>query len=98
MLRIQHNWLSFTLDQAVDGKLYHNYEFMPADTLCTTDEKGISVFYKNEEGEVFHTYSCYMRGIDIANGAYQFLDMVPKGRDEDALEYPMQWLRIHDRY
>ena len=50
------------------------------------DREGISVFYKDESGEVFHTYSCYARGIDMMNGTYQYLDLVPKGRDEDDLE------------
>jgi predicted dithiol-disulfide oxidoreductase (DUF899 family) len=59
---------------------------------------GISVFYKDETGAVFHTYSCYLRGIDMVNGAYQFLDLVPKGRDEDGLDFTMEWVRRHDEY
>jgi len=58
----------------------------------------ISVFYKDEKGEVFHTYSCYKRGIDMVNGTYQFLDLVPKGRDEEGLEFSMAWVRRHDQY
>ena len=57
-----------------------------------------SVFCKNENGEVFHTYSCHGRGIDMVNGAYQFLDLVPKGRDEDRFKFPMLWVRRHDQY
>jgi predicted dithiol-disulfide oxidoreductase (DUF899 family) len=60
--------------------------------------EGISVFVRNEAGEVFHTYFTCMRGLDGVNGAYQFLDMVPKGRDEDNLRHPMEWLRRHDQY
>ena len=64
----------------------------------TSDEQGISVFSKNESGEVFHTYSCHGRGIDMVNGAYQFLDLVPKGRDEDGFGFSMEWVRRHDQY
>ncbi len=62
------------------------------------DAPGVSVFYRDPEGAVFHTYSCYARGLDALNGAYQLLDLVPKGRDEDALARPMAWLRHRDRY
>jgi len=60
--------------------------------------KGISVFYKDESGTVFHTYSCYARGIDMMNGTYHYLDLGPKGRDEEGLEGPQDWVRYHDRY
>jgi hypothetical protein len=59
---------------------------------------GLSVFYKNANGEIFHTYSSYGRGLDILLGAYNFLDMTPKGRDEDGLAFSMAWVRHHDRY
>jgi predicted dithiol-disulfide oxidoreductase (DUF899 family) len=59
---------------------------------------GISVFAKGAEGCVYHTYSCYSRGLDMLNGAYHFLDLVPKGRDEQDLPYSMSWLKHHDRY
>ena len=59
---------------------------------------GASVFYKNAEGEIFHTYSTYARGLDILVGAYNFLDLVPKGRDEGGLAFTMAWVRHHDRY
>ena len=49
-------------------------------------------------GEVFHTYSCYSRGVDMLNGAYHYLDLVPKGRDEDDLKFTMAWVRRHDQY
>jgi predicted dithiol-disulfide oxidoreductase (DUF899 family) len=45
-----------------------------------------------------HTYSCYARGLDALNGAYQLLDLIPKGRDEQGLPHPMAWVRRHDRY
>jgi len=56
---------------------------------------GISVFAKGKKDAVYHTYSCYSRGLDMLNGAYNYLDLVPKGRDEDS---PMGWLKHHDRY
>jgi predicted dithiol-disulfide oxidoreductase (DUF899 family) len=59
---------------------------------------GISVFYKNETGDVFHTYSSYARGPEFLIGAYSYLDLVPKGRDEGGLPYTMAWIRHHDRY
>jgi predicted dithiol-disulfide oxidoreductase (DUF899 family) len=87
--------VSFTPEQIAEGKAYYNYAVRPIDA---SDVHGISVFYKDERGEVFHTYSCHGRGIDMVNGAYQLLDLVPKGRDEDGLEFSMQWLRRHDQY
>jgi predicted dithiol-disulfide oxidoreductase (DUF899 family) len=59
---------------------------------------GASVFYKDKEGDIFHTYSTYSRGLDPLMGTYQFLDLVPKGRDEDGLVFPMSWVRRHDEY
>jgi predicted dithiol-disulfide oxidoreductase (DUF899 family) len=59
---------------------------------------GISVFFRDEAGTVFHTYSCYARGLDMLNGAYHYLDLVPKGRDEAGLPSTMSWLRRHDQY
>ncbi len=68
-------------------------------TKFPSDERpGASVFYKNETGEVFHTYSSYGRGLDILVGAYHFLDLAPKGRDEDGLAFSMAWVRHHDQY
>ena len=56
------------------------------------------MFYRDEAGNVFHTYSTYARGLDILVGAYNFLDLVPKGRDEAGLPFTMDWVRHHDRY
>jgi len=58
---------------------------------------GLSAFVDTGDG-IFHTYSSYSRGLDPINGAYQLLDLAPKGRDEDGLEWPMAWLRRHDDY
>ena len=59
---------------------------------------GISVFYRNEAGEIFHTYSCFARGLDMMNAAYQYLDLTPLGRHEEGLPYPMDWVRLRDQY
>lgn len=60
-----------------------------------TELPGLSVFYKDDEGEIFHTYSSYARGLDILVGTYNFLDLMPLGRNEDGT---MDWVRHHDRY
>jgi len=57
---------------------------------------GISVFYKDDKGAIFHTYSAYSRGIDMMNNAYQYIDLTPKGRDED--DGIMHWVRRNDEY
>ena len=62
------------------------------------DLPGISVFYKDADGQVFHTYSCYARGLDMLNNAYHYLDLVPKGRDEDGLPHTMAWVKFRDLY
>ena len=76
-------------------ELEYNYSNLSFDT---SDQPGVSVFYRDEKGNIYHTYSAYSRGIDILNTAYNYLDLVPRGRDEDELEFSMDWLRYHDRY
>ena len=78
------------------GKVFYNYEFI--ESFPSEERPGASVFYKNAAGEIFHTYSTYGRGLDILIGTYHFLDLAPKGRDEDALAWSMAWVRHHDRY
>ena len=56
------------------------------------------MFLEDTDGTIYRTYSCYARGLDMLNGAYHLLDVVPKGRDEDGLDYSMAWLRRHDEY
>jgi predicted dithiol-disulfide oxidoreductase (DUF899 family) len=87
--------VSFASNDKVDGKVNYNYNWMefPSD-----EAPGLSVFYKSADGEIFHTYSTYGRGLDILLGAYNFLDMTPKGRDEGNLAHTMAWVRHHDRY
>ena len=57
---------------------------------------GISGLYRDDAGAIYHTYSAYARGLDIVNGAHHVLDLVPKGRDEGGLSYPMDWVQRHD--
>jgi len=63
-----------------------------------SDLHGISVFFKDASGAIFHTYSTYGRGLDMLNGTYHYLDLVPKGRDEAGLSSPNAWLKLHDEY
>jgi predicted dithiol-disulfide oxidoreductase (DUF899 family) len=87
--------VSFTPDELEKGEMYYNYTL---GKFGRDEAPGLSVFYKNTEGTVFHTYSCYGRGLDMLNGAYHHLDMLPKGRDEAGLSYPQEWVKHHDRY
>lgn len=87
--------VSFTPEEMAEGKAFHNYATRP---LSVSEQVGISAFFKDGTGQVFHTYSCYSRGVEMVNGAYHFLDLAPKGRDEDGLAYPMEWVRRHDQY
>jgi len=73
------------------------YNYAPRDK-GPSDLPGISVFFKDEHGAVFHTYSTYSRGLEALNCAYRFLDIVPKGRDEDALPSTQDWVKFHDEY
>ncbi len=87
--------VSFRPEDFSKKKVFYNYSGL---NMQMADREGISVFYKNDSGEIFHTYSCYARGIDMVNTTYQFLDLAPKGRDEDSLPDPQAWVRYHDRY
>jgi predicted dithiol-disulfide oxidoreductase (DUF899 family) len=87
--------VSFTPEALASGAATYNYapiergyEEMP----------GISVFARDDAGTVFHTYSCYARGLDMMNTAYHYLDLVPRGRDESGLPYTMSWVKIRDEY
>ncbi len=86
--------VSFTQEEMGRGEVYYNYRHS---AFPQSEAPGLSVFYKNA-GEVFHCYSTYARGLDILLGTYNYLDFVPKGRDEDGLEWPMAWVRHNDRY
>ncbi len=88
--------VSFTKAELAKGSVYHNYAQMPAPPV--EDFPGVSVFYKDAAGDIFHTYSCYSRGLDILVGTYNYLDITPKGRDEAGLRHTMAWVRYHDQY
>ena len=85
----------FTKEELATGKVDYNYELAP---FPSEEAPGISVFYKDENGNIFHTYSAYARGTESTVGTYNYLDYVPKGRDEDSLPFTMAWVRHHDRY
>jgi predicted dithiol-disulfide oxidoreductase (DUF899 family) len=87
--------ITFTPEELEKGQAYYNYAAGP---FPVAEGPGISVFHKDADGTLYHTYSCYARGLDMLNGAYHLLDLVPKGRDEAGLSYTMEWLRHHDRY
>jgi predicted dithiol-disulfide oxidoreductase (DUF899 family) len=71
--------VSFTPEQLSKRAPIYNYDTSAA---FGPESVGISVFCKDEKGQVFHTYSCYSRGVDMLNGAYHYIDLTPKGRDE----------------
>lgn len=86
--------VSFSPRQIESGEADYNYE----NGNATIEElPGISVFARDGD-DVFHTYSTYSRGLDPYNATYQYLDIVPRGRDEHGLPYTMDWLRRHDEY
>jgi predicted dithiol-disulfide oxidoreductase (DUF899 family) len=88
-------YVSFRPEEMAKGEIFHNYE---TTKQVMSEHAGASAFYKNAEGEIFHTYSCYARGLDALNGAYHWLDRMPKGRDEEGLTFSQAWVRYHDRY
>ena len=87
--------VTFTPEEVEQGDTSYNYATRP---FPMTEAPGISVFYKDEAGDIFHTYSAYARGLDMFIGAYHLLDIAPMGRDEAELPYTMAWIRHHDRY
>ncbi len=87
---------SFTPEQLRSGKVFYNYANSAPDP-DDEDREGASVFYTDKNGAIFHTYSCYARGIDMLNLTYHFLDLTPKGRDEER-EGPQAWVEYHDQY
>jgi len=87
--------VSFTSDEIKSGGKIYNFG---TSGFGVEEAPGISVFYRDEEGNVFHTYSCFARGLDMMNAAYHYLDLTPLGRHEQGLPYPMDWLRLRDQY
>ena len=84
--------VSYTDEQVAAGETYYNYKKIET---RGGEHHGISVFYKDDAGDIFHTYSSYARGGDLLLGTHNFLDLTPKGRNEEG---PMSWVRHHDRY
>ena len=86
---------SWRPEDLAKGEVTYNYALRK---MAMTDLTGISVFYKSAKGDVFHTYSCYSRGVDMMNAGYHYLDLVPKGRDEAGLPHSQSWVRLRDSY
>jgi predicted dithiol-disulfide oxidoreductase (DUF899 family) len=87
--------VSFTPQQKAKGEASYNYAVRP---YLHDELPGISVFFKDDEGDVFHTYSTFGRGVEAMMGTYDLLDLTPKGRDERDVPNKMEWVRHHDRY
>ena len=87
--------VSLSAAEKASGTRYYNYTQMefPIEEL-----PGLSVFARDPDGAIYHTYSAYARGLDILVGTYNFLDLAPKGRDEEGLKHSMAWVRHHDKY
>jgi predicted dithiol-disulfide oxidoreductase (DUF899 family) len=86
--------VSFTTDQLKSGTAIYNYS--PLD-MNIDEREGVSAFYRDKNGDLYHTYSSYERGIDLMNTTYNFLDLTTKGRDENP-EHSQDWVRYHDKY
>lgn len=84
--------VSFTPEQVASGTVGYNYGTTP---YAAEDLHGVSVFARAEDGDVFHTYSAYARGAELLSGAFNWLDVAPKGRNERTI---MDWVRLHDEY
>lgn len=88
--------VSFSPETLARGEALYNYA-MQKMSDDTTELPGVSAFFKDGD-QIFHSYSSYARGIDMLNGAYHYLDIAPKGRDEDDLPFPMEWVRHRIAY
>ena len=86
--------VSFTPEEVEAGKADYNFGL---NDIGAEEMPGLTVFARGGDGTVYRTYSTYSRGLDLLIGAYNLLDLVPKGRDEDP-EAPMKWVRLHDNY
>ena len=87
--------VSYRDEDLNSGAATYNYEPKKG---AMTDLPGISAFVKGDDGAVYHTYSCFSRGLDLMNPAYNYLDLTTLGRQEDNLPSPMSWVRLHDEY
>ena len=87
--------VSFTAEERANGV---RYNYRDGVEFPMDEAPGASVFYRDAQGDIFHTYSTYARGLDHLIGTYQWLDLTAKGRDEDDLPFTMAWIRRHDEY
>ena len=87
--------VSFRKEDIAAGRAQYNYRLLDFEI---EDLSGFSIFCKNREGEIFHTYSTFARGDEMLTTAYMYIDLLPKGRNEDDLEEPSSWWRHHDNY
>ncbi|WP_454652480.1 DUF899 domain-containing protein [Bradyrhizobium liaoningense] len=87
--------VTFSQEEIASGEPLYNFG---TTAIYGPELPGISVFCRDEAGEIFHTYSCFARGLDMMNAAYQYLDLTPLGRHEEGLPYPMDWVRLRDQY
>jgi predicted dithiol-disulfide oxidoreductase (DUF899 family) len=87
--------VSFTKEELAWGEVEYNYEGKKQNH---EELPGASVFVRGEDGEAYHTYSTYARGLEDLVTAYGYIDLLPKGRAEEGLEFPMAWVRHHDKY
>ncbi|HMH14079.1 MAG TPA: thioredoxin family protein [Edaphobacter sp.] len=92
------NWdyhVSFTKEEMERGRMFYNFA---EKSFPSQEAPGVSAFYKDEGGEIFHTYSAFERGVEMVLNTYSYMDMAPKGRNEEGLSFPMAWVRHHDKY
>ena len=87
--------VSFEADELARGEVNYNYH---ATSFPAEEAPGVSVFLKDEAGDVFHTYSTFGRGVEVMMGAYRMMDLTPEGRGERDVPNKMEWVRHHDRY
>jgi predicted dithiol-disulfide oxidoreductase (DUF899 family) len=88
--------VSFTDRERATGKVYYNYDTRD---FVSEEGSGLSVFYKDQAGEIFHTYSTHGRGDEMVDTTYMYLDLTPKGRNETGPRHNLgDWVRHHDRY
>ena len=85
--------VSFTKDDIAAGRASYNYGTPLRES---EDMHGTSIFAKDQQGVVYHTYSTYARGAELLDGAFMWLDLTPKGRNE--VDGIMSWVRLHDEY
>lgn len=87
--------VTYSNSEIEQGETFYNYK---KGHHYGTESPGLSVFFRDSKGDIFHTYSCYARGLEGVSLLYPILDRVPKGRDEDGLPAPMAWVKLKDRY